>query len=119
MRRIYRYHLALLALAFTLVAAAAVYLHRVPLQNLLDFYLRDPKTAIAAGLVLAYNPPLFDILPIYILFMLATPLVLASSKKLGWLPVLSVSAIVWLAAQFHLRESMFAARPSSPSNTTS
>ncbi len=101
--RIYRYHLVLLALLFTFGAADAVYLHGVPLQNLLDFYLHRPKMAVAAASALLYNPPLFDILPLYILFMLLTPVLLAVAAKRGWKVVLGGSALVWLLAQFHLR----------------
>lgn len=101
--RIYRYHLALLAVAFSLGAVDAIYLHRIPLQNLLDFYLQHPKVAVAAAPALLYNPPLFDILPLYIVFMLLTPLLLALAGRFGWRPVLAGSSLVWVLAQFHLR----------------
>jgi hypothetical protein len=106
--RIYGYHLALVGFAFSVCAMAAVYLNRVPLQNLLDFYLQRPLVALAAAPALVYNPPLLDILPMYILFMLATPLVLGTARRWGWRPVLLASALVWLAAQFHLREAAYA-----------
>jgi len=47
--RIYGYHLVLLGFAFSICAAAAGYFHRVPLQNLLDFYLQHPKAALIAA----------------------------------------------------------------------
>jgi hypothetical protein len=101
--RIYSYHLMLLGVAFGLCAGAAVYLDRVPLQNLLDFYLERPKTALIGAPLLLYNPPLLDILPIYIIFMLLTPLLLWAAGRWGWLRVLSASACVWLLAQCNLR----------------
>ena len=107
--RIYGYHLALLGFAFSFCAMAAVYLNRVPLQNLLDFYLAHPLPALAAAPALLYNPPLLDILPMYIVFMLATPLVLWLARRWGWRSVLLASACVWLAAQFHLRDGVYAA----------
>ncbi len=108
MLRIYGYHLALLGFAFSFCAMAAVYLGRVPLQNLLDFYLGHHVPALLAAPALLYNPPLLDILPMYIVFMLATPLVLWLARRWGWRPVLLASACVWLAAQFHLRDGVYA-----------
>lgn len=107
-RRIYGYHLALLAFAFSACAAAAVWLHRIPLQNLLDFYIAHPLRALIAAPALIYNPPLLDILPMYVIFMLATPVLMAGAKRWGWRWVLAGSGIIWILAQFHLREWLFA-----------
>jgi hypothetical protein len=101
--RIYSYHLVLLGLAFGLCGAAAVYLHRMPLNYLLDFFIAKPKTALVAAPLLLYNPPLLDILPLYIIFMLLTPVFLWAAEERGWIPVLSVSACVWLLAQWNVR----------------
>ncbi len=101
--RIYRYHLVLLGFAFSAGAAAAAYYHRVPLQNLLDFFLQHPAQALIAAPVLLYNPPLLDILPMYIVFMLFTPFILRIAERWGWRPVLMGSGAVWLLAQFGLR----------------
>lgn len=106
--RIYGYHVALLAFAFSVCGAAAVWLHRIPLQNLLDFYIAHPLRALVAAPVLIYNPPLLDILPMYVIFMLATPLLMAAAKRWGWRWVLTASGAIWLLAQFHLREWLFA-----------
>jgi hypothetical protein len=105
--RIYRYHLVLLGVAFSLCAIAAVYQHRVPLQYLLDYYLQKPHLALAAAPLLLYNPPLLDILPMYIVFMLLTPLALGAAARSGWGPVLGVSAALWLLAQFNLRAALY------------
>ena len=107
--RIYGYHLGLLAFAFSVCAVAAVYLHRIPLQHLLDFYLAHPIQALLAAPALLYNPPLLDILPMYIVFMLATPLVLRGARRWGWRVVLIASGAIWLLAQFHLRDWAYAA----------
>ncbi len=101
--RIFKYHLALLAIAFGLCGLAAVYLHRIPLQYLLDFYLQKPQVALITAPLLLYNPPLLDILPMYIVFMLVTPFILAVARKRGWMPVMAGSAVIWLLAQFNLR----------------
>jgi hypothetical protein len=100
---IYSYHLVLLGVAFGLCGAAAVYLHRMPLQYLLDFFIAKPKIALVAAPLLLYNPPLLDILPVYIIFMLLTPVFLWAADERGWIPVLSLSASVWFLAQWNLR----------------
>jgi len=66
--RIYLYHCALLAIAFTLVAEFGVSFHRLALQNLLSFYLQQPQHATIAAALLLYRPSLLDILPMYIVF---------------------------------------------------
>jgi hypothetical protein len=107
--RIYGYHLALLGFVFSAGAIAAVYFHAVPLQNLLDFYLQHPKPALLAAPVLIYNPPLLDILPMYIVFLLLTPLLMRCAGRWGWGAVLGGSGFIWMLAQFHLREWVYMA----------
>ena len=107
--RIYSYHLVLLGVAFGICGTAAVYLNRAPLQYLLDFFIAKPKTALASAPLLLYNPPLLDILPVYIIFMLLSPLLLRAAERRGWVPVLCLSAFVWLLAQGHLRGWLHAA----------
>jgi len=107
--RIYGYHLLLLGFAFSICAAVAAYFDRVPLQNLLDFYLQHPKVALIAAPALLYNPPLLDILPMYIVFMLLTPLLLWIARRWGWTAVLVLSGSIWLLAQFNLRGWVYAA----------
>jgi hypothetical protein len=107
--RIYCYHAVLLTITFTVGALAAVHLGRTSLANLMDYYLLHPKLAAVAALTLLYDPPLLDILPIYIIFMLLTPLLLWSAKRFGWTYVLASSGIVWLLAQFNLRPRLYAA----------
>jgi hypothetical protein len=106
--RIYSYHLLLLGFAFSICAAVAVYFDRVPLQHLLDFYLQHPKVALLAAPALLYNPPLLDILPMYIVFMLLTPFIMRIAKRWGWSVVLVLSGSSWLLAQFNLRGWVYA-----------
>jgi hypothetical protein len=101
--KIYGYHVILLALAFTIAAAFAVTTYRAALSNLLDFYLAHPFTAIVGSLLLIYCPPLLDILPMYVIFLLLSPYVLAFASRRGWRPLLALSTFVWLLAQFGLR----------------
>ena len=101
--RIYGYHVILLALAFTVAAAFAVTTHRLALTNLLNFYLAHPVTAIVGSLLLIYCPPLLDILPMYVIFLLLSPYILAFATRRGWKPLLALGTFVWLLAQFGLR----------------
>ena len=86
--RIYGYHLILLACAFTMAAAFAVMAHRLALINLLNFYLAHPFPAIVGSLLLIYCPPLLDILPMYVIFLLITPFLLAIAAHRGWIGIL-------------------------------
>jgi hypothetical protein len=101
--RIYGYHLILLAFAFTIAAAFAVMAHRLALINLLNFYLAHPFPAIVGSLLLIYCPPLLDILPMYVIFLLITPFLLAIAAHRNWKGILLASVSVWLLAQFGLR----------------
>jgi hypothetical protein len=102
--KIYGYHLLLLFLAFTVAAAYAVHNHRAAITNLLDFYLAHPGTAILGSLLLLYCPPLLDILPMYVTFLLFTPLILSIAIRTGWKKILFASMLIWLLAQFGLRD---------------
>ncbi|HVC91552.1 MAG TPA: OpgC domain-containing protein [Acidobacteriaceae bacterium] len=102
--KIYGYHLLMLGFAFTVAAAFAVHTHKAALTNLLDFYLAHPMVAIVGSVLLLYCPPLLDILPMYVMFLFFTPLVLSASWRYGWRMVLACSGLVWLLAQFGLRD---------------
>ncbi|QNI37300.1 OpgC domain-containing protein [Edaphobacter albus] len=101
--RLYQYHLFMLTVAFTVVAAIAVRHHRIALTNLLDFYLAHPVVAIIGSLLLIYCPPLLDILPMYVLFLLLTPFILYLALRRGWTPIVLSSFTIWVLAQFGLR----------------
>lgn len=102
--KIYGYHMLMLGLAFTVAAAYAVHTHKAALTNLLDFYLAHPGVAIVGSVLLIYCPPLLDILPMYVTFLFFTPLVLSASWRCGWRKVLVASGLVWMLAQFGLRD---------------
>lgn len=102
--KIYGYHVATLAFAFTIVAAYAVHTHKAALVNLLNFYLARPKAAIVGSLLLIYCPPLLDILPMYVAFLFLTPMVLSAAVRFGWRVILGASALLWVLAQFGLRD---------------
>jgi hypothetical protein len=102
--KIYGYHLLMLALAFTVVAGFAVHSHKTALMNLLNFYLQRPKAAIVGSVLLLYCPPLLDILPMYVTFLFFTPMMLSAAVRWGWKWILAVSGLVWLLAQYGLRD---------------
>jgi hypothetical protein len=105
--RVYAYHCGLLLVAFAVFAPIAVKLHRPAVENLLSFYLKSPKPAALAALLLQYRPSLLDILPLYIIFMGLTPLARRVARQWGWEPVIYTGFSVWLAAQFGLRNFIF------------
>ncbi len=102
--KLYAYHMFLLAFAFTIAASWAVHYHRAAITNLLNFYLNHPGVAITGSIFLIYCPPLLDILPMYVLFLFLTPLFLSAAVRWGWKIVLAASALIWLLAQFGLRD---------------
>jgi hypothetical protein len=102
--KIYAYHLLMLAFAFTVAAAIAIHTHKAALNNLLDFYLAHPFVAVIGSVLLLYCPPLLDILPMYVTFLFFTPLLLSAAVRFGWKKILSLSGLIWLLAQFGLRD---------------
>ncbi|MBV8552085.1 MAG: OpgC domain-containing protein [Acidobacteriaceae bacterium] len=101
--RVYLYHCALLAIAFTLVAAVGVQFHRQALENLLSYYLSSPRQAVLAAGLLEYRPSLFDILPMYVIFLILTPIARGIARRWSWDLVIYLSVAVWILAQFGLR----------------
>ncbi len=102
--QIYGYHLAMLALVFTVAAAFAISTHKAAISNLLNFYLAHPLVAIVGSVLLLYCPPLLDILPMYVTFLFFTPMLLTAALRFGWRWILAASGCVWLLAQFGLRD---------------
>jgi hypothetical protein len=106
--RLYGYHALLLAFAFLVAVPIASHGNRPALHNLLDFYFAvGPTRAVTEAALLIYRPPLLDILPMYIIFLLLTPVALSIARRIGWRYMLSASALVWAFAQFGLRERVY------------
>ena len=101
--RLYLVHLALLVIAFTVFAWIAVQYQRPAVRNLLDLYLQSPRKAIVNSALLLYQPPLLDILPMYIVFLIGTAFIMRATVRWGWRWVLCGSVLLWVAAQFGLR----------------
>lgn len=100
--QIYLCHVALLIFLFTIVAGTGVALQQAAVTNMLGFFLDRPLSALLGGLLLLYRPPLLDILPMYALFLLVTPFLLAFGARGGWSLLLGSSVALWLCAQFGL-----------------
>ncbi|HEX5739702.1 MAG TPA: OpgC domain-containing protein [Hydrogenophaga sp.] len=105
--KLYACQLALLLFAFTLIAGIALVSREDAVTGLLGFYLERPVVAMVSASLLLYNPALLDILPIYIVFMLISPIVLLHGLEHGWRGVMAVSLLLWLGAQFGLGATLF------------
>jgi len=65
----------------------------------LSFYYLAKRTLVAEAILL-YQPEMFDILPMYVIFVLGAPFVLlALKKRWGWIMVLLVSFFLWSLGQ--------------------
>ena len=106
---IYACQAAMLLFLFTVIALLGLRIDQPAITNLLSFYLAEPVTALWSSLLLIYEPPLLDILPLYVLFMLVSPWVLAHALARGWGGVLAISVMLWLLAQFGLGDALYRA----------
>jgi len=99
-RLIYLVHLAVLVPVVVLAWALAAALP--PLAIHFSDFLLHPWGSLALMPLLLHQPPLFDILPLYVIFLGATPWLLAFARHRSWKILLIISAVGWLAAQFKL-----------------
>jgi hypothetical protein len=106
--KLYGYHVLLLFLAFGIAARYAFTSHGQGFYNLLDFYFEaGPARAIRDALLLVYRPPLLDIVPLYIVFLLVAPVVIYAAARIGWKYILGASFVLWIGAQVGLREGLY------------
>jgi hypothetical protein len=102
--RLYGYHALLLAFVFLVAIPIASRGNRPGLHNLLDFYfMAGGQRAVTEAALLIYRPPLLDILPMYIIFLVFTSAALLLARKMGWKPILWTALIFWGLAQFGFR----------------
>jgi len=52
--------------------------------------------------LLLNQPPLFDILPLYVIFLGLTPFLLLFARRYSWGVMLAISGMIWLAVQLKL-----------------
>ena len=102
--RLYGYHAILLAFVFLVAVPIASRGSRPGLHNLLDFYfMAGAKQSVTEAALLVYRPPLLDILPMYIIFLVFTSIALPLARRLGWKPILWAAFAAWGFAQFGFR----------------
>jgi hypothetical protein len=101
--RLYGYHALLLAFAFLVAVPIASRGNRPGLHNLLDFYFYAPRRAVGEAFLLIYRPPLLDILPMYIIFLVLTTAALLLSRRFGWKFILWGGFVLYFLAQFGFR----------------
>jgi hypothetical protein len=104
---LYACQVCLLVFLLAVVVPIGVAKSQPAITDLVSFFNREPLAAFSSGLVLLYAPPLLDILPLYILFMLATPAVLTLSLRRGWAPILTFSFGLWALAQFGVGHAIY------------
>jgi hypothetical protein len=97
--KVYAAQVALLLLLFWVLLPYATSQGAHAITDLASFYIERPHTALVSAVLLAYNPPLLDILPMYVLFMFNSPLLLESGWRRGWGALLGLSAAMWLFSQ--------------------
>ncbi len=100
-RTIWTYHIALLVLVMT----ATFVMHesfgvRTDYEIFLDRIASDPLQVLIGAPLLAFQAPLLDILPMYVIVMLLAPLLIWMRAR-GELALLAASGLVWMfAARF-------------------
>ena len=97
---VYAVHVGLLLFLFLLLVPLATSRGAHAISDLASFYIGDPGAAILGGLLLVYNPPLLDILPMYVIFLAFSPWVLQLASRQGWTPIFGISIGLWLFSQF-------------------
>jgi hypothetical protein len=105
--KIYLWQVVLLIFLFSFIALIGSAREEEAIVNLLTFYWEEPFVGFVNGLFLLYNPPLLDILPMYILFMLTSAPLLLHGLRSGWAPILGASLALWFAAQFDVGERLY------------
>jgi hypothetical protein len=106
---LYACQIGLLLFLLMIVAPIGTAKGQPAITDLVSFFHREPLTALSSGLVLLYDPPLLDILPLYIPLMLVTPAVLTWSLRRGWGPILGISFGLWILAQFGVGRTVYQA----------
>lgn len=103
-------HVAMLLFLFTMIAKIGLRTDRRAILNLISFYLEEPIDALWTGLLMIYNPPLLDILPMYVVYMFASPLALTLGLRgRGWYFVMAGSLSLWALSQLYLIQPLYKA----------
>ncbi|MDP9898419.1 OpgC domain-containing protein [Variovorax ginsengisoli] len=106
--KIYLIQAALLLFVFTVITAVGLRVDHTEIKEMVRYYLAHPHDALTYSLLLVYQPAFLDILPMYILFMLMSPWVIAFAMRHGWQWPIAVSATLWAVAQFGSTQWLYA-----------
>ncbi len=98
--RLYYVHLAILLFMGLAILAFASKIE--PLTNHFGELFLHPRRTLMLMPLLLYQPSLFDILPLYIIFLGLTPFILLIARRYTWLTILAISTFTWLIAQHQL-----------------
>lgn len=105
--KVYLSQAATLVFLFTIIRAVGVRIDQPAVTDLLTYFLSRPAEAFVFSLLLVYEPPLLDILPMYVFFMLLSPWVMAFAARRSWTPVIVGSVTLWALAQFGFSEWLY------------
>ncbi|MDG4554675.1 MAG: OpgC domain-containing protein [Candidatus Competibacter sp.] len=100
-KKIYLAHIMTLIFAFFVIGQ---FCHIEPVHNILGYYCDDPLSAMLGSLLLLYQPPLLDILPLYVILLLYTFTLVKLVIRHGWPPILLLSLAIWVLAQFGMKD---------------
>ncbi len=104
--KLYRAHLAMIAFAFLL--ARFFYVHLEGLNHTITPLRYQPVESAFAAFLLLFQPALLDILPMYVVFSVLTPVVFWAAGRLGWGVVMAVSVVGWMFSHLQVKEWLFA-----------
>ena len=104
--KLYRAHLGMIAFVFLLARFSYVQLEGLnptiaPLRH-------QPVESAFAAFLLLFQPALLDILPMYVVFSVLTPLVFWAAVRLGWGAAMAASSVAWWFSHLQLKEWLFA-----------
>jgi hypothetical protein len=97
LRRIRALYLTQMLLFAALLVAVALHVRGFSDWHL-DLFDSDPWKGLVLSGALLYEPDYLGILPMYVLFLLLTPVVLLVFGRKRWKEVIAASALVWVAS---------------------
>lgn len=111
---IYAYHLAVVLAVFVFTMLSLIL--GAPWKSFATEMELEPLAALLSALLLVYQPPMLDILPMYVLLMLGAPFALRlmlKFKRLGIASVLMGSLLLWMFSQQGAGHGFLGALPTS------
>jgi hypothetical protein len=105
---IYGYHAAAFLLVFAWIGCFALANDGVFPGNTPSLMAEQPGTAIWSGLLLLYQPSLFDVLPIYFLMLIALPGILVALQRGYRAFVLAASLGLWAYTNWAVPQAPYA-----------